>query len=62
MKNREAAILDGKCYNFALGFVNERQVKDGKVNPSEAITLSSRLSKEIKKVVSRFFSKRPQKI
>lgn len=61
MKRIEAVIFNGKCYNFALGFVNERQIKHGYFDPDESKKLSSRLAKVIRKTVKDFLAGQPKK-
>jgi len=47
--------LDWKCYNFALGLVNEKLEKEKRWKADTAAQLSTALSKELKKVVQDFF-------
>ena len=58
-KQIEKKVFDGKCYNFALGFVNDWLVQQGRWNHKEVIDLSSRLSREIQKTVNDFNARRP---
>lgn len=50
--------INGKCYNFALGLIEEWLIKQGHWTPEKAMELSSRLSKEVKKTVNNFFERR----
>jgi hypothetical protein len=57
VKKRETLVFNGKCYNFALGFIEERLVKHGGWTSEKAMKLSDKLSKEIKKTVKGFFTR-----
>jgi hypothetical protein len=52
--------FEGKCYNFALGFVNDRLLKQGHWTPEEAMAISGTLSKEVQKTVNDFFERQRQ--
>lgn len=61
MTNKEAIIFNGKCYNFALGFVNDQLYERGYYDTEESIKLSNRLAKEIRKTVKGFLAGQPKK-
>lgn len=54
-------VFEGKCYNFALGFVNDWLLKRGNWTPEEAIAISDPLSKEIQKTVVNFLERKAKK-
>ena len=54
--------FEGKCYNFALGFVNDWLLKRGRWTPEEAIAISDTLSKKVKKTVNDFLERQRQLI
>jgi hypothetical protein len=54
--------FEGKCYNFALGFVNDWLLKQGHWTPEEAMAISGPLSKEVQKTVTDFLERQRQKV
>jgi len=62
-KQIEKRVFGGKCYSFALGFVNERLLKRGQwtaETTEEAIKMSSTLSREVQKTINDFFGRQPR--
>jgi hypothetical protein len=50
-------VFEGKCYNFALGFVEDRLLERGHWTPEKAMAISDALSKKVQRTVNNFFRK-----